>query len=221
MRNSSIPTHVELPTSEQLVRSTFIAIAASAAILVAVVLPAEYGVDPTGIGRSLNLTQMGEIKVQLAQEAEADRVATAQAAGPSSSTATAPAVVGQATPAATEPAGEATAAATGAAERVRSDEMTVTLKPGQGAEVKLTMVEGAKANFNWSVSSGVVNFDLHGDGGGRSISYEKGRAVPSANGVLEAAFDGNHGWYWRNRGTNDVTVTVRTEGAYSQMKRVI
>ena len=34
--------------------------------------------------------------------------------------------------------------------------------------------------------------------------------MPSVNGVLEAAFDGNHGWYWRNRDTNDVTVTVRT-----------
>lgn len=221
MRNSNIPTHVELPTSEQLVRSTFIAIATSAAILVAVVLPAEYGVDPTGIGRSLNLTQMGELKVQLAQEAEKDRVATARAAGPASTEAPAPAMVGQATPAATAPAAPATATQTGAAEGSRSDELAVTLRPGQGAEVKLTMVQGAKAKFNWSASSGVVNFDLHGDGGGRSISYEKGRAVPSANGVLEAAFDGNHGWYWRNRGTNDVTVTVRTEGVYSQMKRVI
>lgn len=211
MRNTNIPTHVDLPTSEQLVRSTVIALAASAAILVAVVLPAEYGVDPTGIGQSLSLTQMGEIKVQLAQEAEADRVATAQAAAPAASaTATAPAVVGQATP-----------AATGAAEGSRSDEMAVTLKPGQGAEVKLTMVEGAKAKFSWSVNGGVVNFDLHGDGGGRSARYKQGRALPGDEGVVEAAFDGNHGWYWRNRGTNDVTVTVRTEGAYSQMKRVI
>ena len=34
------------------------------------VLPAEYGIDPTGVGRALGLTQMGEIKVQLAEEAK-------------------------------------------------------------------------------------------------------------------------------------------------------
>ena len=42
------------------------------------VLPAEYNIDPTGVGRALGLTQMGEIKTQLAREAEADR-ATDQA----------------------------------------------------------------------------------------------------------------------------------------------
>ncbi|MGI9078303.1 MAG: hypothetical protein ACR2G6_13390 [Gemmatimonadaceae bacterium] len=41
-------------------------------LLVTVVLPAEYGVDPTGIGRLLGLAQMGEIKVALAKEMAAD-----------------------------------------------------------------------------------------------------------------------------------------------------
>ncbi|WP_241427577.1 HupE/UreJ family protein [Fertoeibacter niger] len=42
--------------------------------------------------------------------------------------------------------------------------------------------------------------DTHGDGSGNSISYEKGRAVPADAGELTAAFTGNHGWFWRNRG---------------------
>ena len=50
-----------------------IAVIAALAILITVVLPAEYGVDPTRIGRVLGLTEMGEIKQQLAEEAEADR----------------------------------------------------------------------------------------------------------------------------------------------------
>lgn len=210
MRNTNIPTHVELPTSERLVRSTVIALAASAAILVAVVLPAEYGVDPTGVGRALSLTHMGEIKMQLAEEAKADEAATALAETPAASAATSNPAVGQAIP-----------AVTSAVQSGRSDEIAVNLEPGQGAEVKLIMVQGAKANYSWSVSSGVVNFDLHGDGGGRSISYEKGRALDSATGVFEAAFDGNHGWYWRNRGTENVTVTLRANGAYTDIKRVI
>ncbi|MBA3835357.1 MAG: transmembrane anchor protein [Sphingomonas sp.] len=203
MHNANIPTHVELPSSKQLVRSTLIAVAAAGAILVAVVLPAEYGVDPTGAGEVLGLTEMGQIKMQLAAEAEADRtaeVATAASAAP----AVAP-----------RPASPPASAGS------RSDEMTITLTPGEGAEVKLSMEQGAKANYGWTVSGGVVNFDIHADGGVRSAHYEQGRGVPSAEGVLEAAFDGNHGWYWRNRGDSPVTVTLRTSGDYSEIKRVI
>ena len=191
-------------------RSTLIALAASAAILVAVVLPAEYGVDPTGFGRALSLTAMGELKVQLAQEAQADRTA-AQLGTP------AVAIVVPGSPAALS----ATTAPTVGTGGNRSDEMTIVLKPGQGAEVKLAMAQGAKAKFSWQVSGGVVNFDLHGDGGGRSARYEQGKGVPGATGVVEAAFEGNHGWFWRNRGTNDVSVTIRTSGAYASIKRVV
>ncbi|MCP6151252.1 hypothetical protein NL425_26250, partial [Klebsiella pneumoniae] len=70
MYNTDMPTRAELPTSAQLLRSTLIAIVAAAAILITIVLPAEYAVDPTGIGRMLGLTEMGEIKAQLAEEAE-------------------------------------------------------------------------------------------------------------------------------------------------------
>ena len=45
---------------------------AAGAILVLFWLPAEYGIDPTGVGRLTGLTEMGEIKQQLAAEAEAD-----------------------------------------------------------------------------------------------------------------------------------------------------
>ncbi|MBN0105889.1 ABC transporter permease subunit, partial [Pseudomonas aeruginosa] len=41
-------------------------------LLITVVMPSEYGIDPTGVGRLLGLKQMGEIKTQLAEEADAD-----------------------------------------------------------------------------------------------------------------------------------------------------
>ena len=66
MYNTDIPTRAELPSTAQLVKSTIIAIVAAAVILVTIVLPAEYAIDPTGIGRTLQLTEMGEIKKQLA-----------------------------------------------------------------------------------------------------------------------------------------------------------
>ena len=73
MLNSTKPTLEELPTTSQLVKSTIIAFVAAVAVLVIIVMPAEYGLDPTGIGRSIGLTEMGEIKKQLSEEAEADR----------------------------------------------------------------------------------------------------------------------------------------------------
>ena len=70
MYNTDLPNREDLPSTNQLLRSTAIAIAVAAALLITVILPAEYGIDPTRIGRLLGLTQMGEIKTQLATEAE-------------------------------------------------------------------------------------------------------------------------------------------------------
>ncbi len=72
MYNTDFPERADLPTTSRLVRSTIIAGVAAIAILIAVVLPAEYGVDPTRIGRVLGLTEMVEIKMQLAEEAAAE-----------------------------------------------------------------------------------------------------------------------------------------------------
>jgi hypothetical protein len=55
------------------------AAAVAGVLLLTVVLPAEYGIDPTGAGRVLGLTQMGEIKVRLAREAAEDAAADAAA----------------------------------------------------------------------------------------------------------------------------------------------
>ena len=70
MFNSDKPSLDQLPSTARLVKSTVLALLSAIAILVTVVLPAEYGIDPTGAGRVLGLTEMGEIKNELAKEAE-------------------------------------------------------------------------------------------------------------------------------------------------------
>lgn len=181
-------------------------------ILVTIVLPAEYNVDPTGIGEVIGLSEMGEIKTQLAEEAEADRQMTEeQTVGPRSSLAPAllDTIFGLAVGSAH--AQEAPSA--------WIDEVTFSLEPGQGTEIKLAMEKGATAKYEWTVAGGAVNYDAHGDGGGESISYEKGRAVETDTGKLTAAFTGNHGWFWRNRGDAPVSVTLRVAEAYSEITR--
>jgi hypothetical protein len=249
-----------------LIRSTLLAAGAAGAILVLFWLPAEYGIDPTGVGALTGLTEMGDIKQQLAAEAAAD--AQAAAAAPIAASAAVDAVPASAVaapeilarldridaqlaaisavigtppdliepevvaPAAAEPAPEAAAAvasnpveaavdeaaASEPAAPEWRDEVSYTLNPGEGIEVKLAMEEGQTARFFWTANGSVVNFDLHGDGSGQNISYEQGRAVPEAAGSLTAAFTGNHGWFWRNRTEAPVTVTLRTGGDYAEMR---
>lgn len=73
------PPSPELPSARALLRSTLVALVIAGTLLLTVVLPAEYGIDPTGAGRVLGLTQMGEIKVRLAREAADDAAADAAA----------------------------------------------------------------------------------------------------------------------------------------------
>jgi hypothetical protein len=75
MYNTDIPTRAELPTTAQLIRSTTIAAVSALVLLVTVVLPSEYAIDPTGLGRLLGLTEMGQIKTRLAAEAAACELA--------------------------------------------------------------------------------------------------------------------------------------------------
>ena len=226
MYNTDIPTRAELPTSAQLLRSTAIAFVAAAGILVTIVLPAEYAIDPTGVGRMLKLTEMGEIKTQLAEEAERDRQkdstgAVEQPARPAPDQRSS--LIGNVlatlfvSPA---QAGERLVVAQAAG---RKDETVITLKPSEGVEYKLTMKAGAKVNFSWATDGGVVNYDMHGTpaGGGKEKSYKQGRGATSDEGVLTAEGDGAHGWFWRNRGSKDVTITLKTNGAYAEIKRMI
>jgi hypothetical protein len=216
MYNSDLPSRAELPSTRQLIRSTFIAIATAAALLVTVVLPAEYAVDPTGIGRLLGLTKMGEIKQQLAAEADADAALSTAAAEPITIPST------DEPPTLPVASGTPSAVAEAPDQPVWRDEVTLSLAPDEAAEVKLIMKKGETASYEWRVDQGHVNSDLHGDAKGDLFtSYRKGRTEAADAGEVTAAFDGSHGWYWRNRSDVTVTLTLRTNGAYSEVKRVL
>jgi len=251
------------PTSGGLIRSTLMAGGGALAILTFFWLPAEYGIDPTGVGGLLGLTEMGEIKQQLAGEAAAqDAAAVAPAAGiasaavpgevvarldridaqlvqiaavigadvataPSAPDVTAPAApapepeaVAEPAPIVAEPA-EAPAPAVVADAPGWRDELVFTLAPTEAKEIKLVMAAGDVATFEWVSEGGGVNYSQHGDdGGANEVRFEDGRAAPGQEGTMTAPFAGNHGWFWRNRGDEPITVTLRVGGAYAQMIEV-
>lgn len=250
-------------TSGGLIRSTLMAGGGALAILTFFWLPAEYGIDPTGVGGLLGLTEMGDIKQQLAGEAESqDAAAVAPAAGiasaavpgevvarldridaqlaqiaavigadvataPSATDVTAPAApapepeaVAEPAPIVVEPA-EAPAPTVVADAPGWRDEVVFTLGPTEAKEIKLVMAAGDVATFEWVSEGGGVNYSQHGDdGGANEVRFEDGRAAPGQDGTMTAPFAGNHGWFWRNRGDEPITVTLRVGGAYAEMIEV-
>ncbi len=81
------------------------------------------------------------------------------------------------------------------------------------------MREGASVTYSWATDRGVVNYDTHADRAGVYHGYGKGTGVWSDEGTLTAAFDGRHGWFWRNRTRETLTLTLRTRGDYQDVRR--
>ena len=173
-----------LPSPAALLRASGVALAVLLVLGVAVVLPAEWGVDPTGAGRALGLTAMGELK----QAARADAVVV--------------------------PSPDRGAP--------REDEITLTIAPGQGLEVKAVMRAGDQLVYDWKTDGGLLFYDFHGEPEGAAAdvftSFETGtRALAEA--TFDAPFSGVHGWYWKNRTDAPITVVLRTQGTYASIAR--
>lgn len=222
MNNTALPSLQELPSTARLLRSTGIAMLVALLLLVTAVMPAEYGIDPTGIGRLLGLQAMGEIK-RSAQASEKAAAPTPVSPATAATTAnTAPTTVTGTAPVAPV-AASAPAPSAAPTAGVRTDQVSVILKPGEGAEMKLVMDKGAVVKYRWAAREGALNFDAHGESSENSfaVSYKKGKDARQDEGTLEAAFKGQHGWYWKNRSRQPVTVDLFTEGQYSEIKRVL
>ena len=202
MNNAPKPNIEDLPTPTQLRRSTIIASLTAVAIGVMVYLPAEYGADPTGVGSILGLTEMGEIKQQLAAEAAADEALH----GNDDSSSLMNDIFGLFVGAAH-------------AQEAWQDEITFTLAPGASTEIKATMEEGATMNYSWVATGGRINFDLHAHADGEEVTYDRGRGQTSGDGSFETPFAGDHGWVWRNRDDADITVILQLRGDYSEIVR--
>ncbi|MAH06439.1 MAG: transmembrane anchor protein [Alphaproteobacteria bacterium] len=204
MYNSNIPSDTEVPSTAKLIKSTIIAAVTAGILLVTVVMPAEYGIDPTGAGKVLGLTRMGEIKTSLAEEAAQDAAMDKQAVAEAESVSE-PEI-------APVPEQEV---------EIQTHEMSVTLAPDEGTEIKVAMKKGAKVDYVWETNGGKANFDVHGDSKELKINYHnyyKG-SDQKRQGTLVAEFDGSHGWFWRNRTKEPLTITIKTNGEYSSIKR--
>jgi hypothetical protein len=194
-----------VPRKELLHGSAVAAIVATM-LLFGAVLPAEYGIDPTGVGKHLGMTALYDSR-------------------PSASTSGTAA--GLALPTTVQPG--STVSATGerrgiaiASKQVlpyRTDTMEIVLPPLRGVEVKTHLAKDATLIYSWKTKGGeAVNHDFHGEpvnpGKDEFESFILEKGINESRGALIAPFTGVHGWYWKNKTNLPVTVVLTASGFY-------
>lgn len=203
-------------SASRLVKATLTCVAAAGILLLTAVLPAEYGIDPTGVGKRLGLLQMAHAAEAAAAPTQAAAPATTSASAENAELARqAVAVFGKQQPGQSLDAA-AVARASGPA---RTDTLTVTLPPGKGAEVKALVDAGKGFVFQWS-ASGPLMVDMHGEtpeAKDEYTSYWIEGAQREGAGTFVAKFGGKHGWYWKNKSTEPVTIKVTVTGYQTQL----
>lgn len=161
-----------LPSLPWLLKATGLAAGLAALLLVLVVLPAEYNLDPTGLGGALGLTRLS-----------------------------APEDSGELAPARGE----------------RTDSASITVPAGKSVEYKFALGQGQRLKYKWSAEGGALFYDFHGEPQGAAKDVFESFVISTASqakGTFTAPFAGSHGWYWKNRGQQPVTVTLETSGQY-------
>ena len=197
------------PSGKRIARSVVIALVVAAVILVTAVLPAEYGIDPTGIGRALGLTELNaaptrsfEVKDVLAGNAGVREVEVPDFNDP----------VPLPNPAVHQSEDRA----------IETRTMTITLPPDGETEIKTVLRESKVVVYHWETDRGAIYCDLHGHdpeaGSEFFVRYREDQEGSNVTGSLVAPFGGEHGWYWLNYNDFPVTITLTVTGFFDEIK---
>jgi hypothetical protein len=167
-----------------------VTIAVAATVLVVVVLPAEYQLDPTGLGGLLGLDLLrgtageGSVYLPAAQEG----AATEQPGAYRTETVTVP---------------------IGAREEI---EYKMMVNAGGTVVFGWTTDRGALyADFH---------AEPFNDLNDQPVRYAEQVAVSSGHGALRAPYSGYHGWYWRNENDFPVAITLQVAGWFTGFKEL-
>ena len=133
----------------KIVAATVTALIVASVILVVVVLPVEYGIDPLGTGKALGLTDLAKASEEPASEKP-------------TSAADAAAIVPVLEPSATGDAPRVRGTFIAQPNRYQVDSREITLAPREGMEIKYKMKKGAGLVYSWT-ASGTLSFEFHGE----------------------------------------------------------
>lgn len=190
-------------SAPQLWKATIAAAALAGFLLVAVVLPAEYGIDPTRIGRLFGLTAMQPDPAAPAGDATVSGELAEIISGG----------IRDAEPGAQK----------SYADGFRTEQVSIELGALEEVEFKARMAAGDTVLYSWSVERPLY-VDFHGEPDdypeAPAVRYEEKDGVAAAHGRLTAPFAGLHGWYWLNTNDVPVTVTLEVSGYYAALEEV-
>jgi len=214
----TITAKVPVQPGPNLLKATIISILVATVLLVTLVLPAEYGIDPTGVGRKLGLTVLAatETPIEVPSPSESSVVDAALSARNASEAKKATMAFG--TSAKQSFAAQALSVH-GSSAAPKAESLTVSLAPGKGTEVKALLKAGDGLVFHWAADADVA-VDMHGERTGVKgawTSYSVEAAQRTGSGTFTAPFDGSHGWYWENRGAIPVNVKIEVSGFQSAL----
>jgi len=212
---------IEVPSVRKLLTATGIALVAAIVILIAFVLPAEYGIDPLGTGHALRLTDLANASEKPARPAAPTTAETAAAKE------AAPEITSINPQLVPSPSGEApTVKNTFIAQRrpFQFDSREYTLAPGEGMEIKYNMRKGAGLAYSWTANA-TLFYEFHGEpdvkpAGKEGTDYyesydlddKKGKT--ESHGTFLAPSTGIHGWFWENKSDKPITLKLVSAGFY-------
>lgn len=168
-------------------------------LLLTAVLPAEYGIDPTGLGEKMGLLTLAK------SSADCNKPVAALPENPP------------------KPTNNTTVSDNRPLDPSKPvqwrDSVDIVIPANKGLEYKFAMKQGAALYYSWQKGgdSSPIYFDFHGEPKGATDGYFKSYLETNASqseGVLTAPFEGIHGWYWENKTSQPVTIRLRTTGEY-------
>lgn len=193
-----------------IIKAVLIAIGVAAALLIIAILPAEYGIDPIGTGKAFGFNKL----YVAGNEADTGSELTVQKKNPLIKLEKA-----GSGPDVKRPA-EADLPAPAQQYEEREDSVLITVPAGKALEYKIYMLKYGRMKYEWTTNKGELYFDFHGEvkeiKPSKETYYDSYTLAYSNNvvGTLLAPFEGKHGWYFRNNGSKDITVTIRLKGQY-------
>lgn len=222
-------TYEAMQLRERIALATAAAMFVAGILLITVILPAEYGVDPVGTGGALGLTEIaaaeqgtaatGAAMIPAVQATWGGETPTIEGAGNRPTLA-----FGQPTPALTDADGaEVLEFNRAGVDRLqpqpfRRDSRVFEIGPNQAMEFKYRVEKDGGFVYSW-VSTGKVQVDFHGEPDGKRRGYaefynqsERDRA----DGTFVAPAPGIHGWYWKNLTDQPIKITLNAAGYFTR-----
>lgn len=204
---------------------------AAGAILVVAILPAEYGIDPTGLGSTLGLVEMGKAEMGKAEQSVSEHTQQESAARFNTQDLTLSFNIGDYDPTA-ERINESVQGLIHLEDTpFKSETFDIDIEDYGEIEHKFIMPADSTFVYSWKVLNPKgegVYYDFHGHPSsqdamqypnGFEMAYSRGEGIKQS-GAFTTPFAGYHGFYFMNIEEGPITVRVTISGYWKEHKEM-